>query len=269
MPSLLAKKKHQAGQYIKYLTLAKSIHKVHPPFAFDFYKNILKKDMPLQEEKTIKQIKARGKRNQNVIEHTDMGAGSGTRKYKRNHKRVSEIVKSTAIPHKYGRILFNLVKHYQPKNILEFGTATGMSTLYLALSKPQDSKIITLEGCEETATVARSNFKKTNAKGIEILTGDFALVLPVAMQKLSQIDMVYIDGNHVKKPTLEYFKTLLNQIHNDTIIVFDDVHWSNEMTEAWNTIQKNDNVTLSIDLFKMGIVFFKKELAKQHLILRY
>ena len=199
-----------------------------------------------------------------------MGAGSGGKTYTRKYKHVSRIVKNTATSNKFGKVLYNLVQYYQPQNILEFGTATGISTLYLALAKTKDSQLITMEGCAEASTVARSNFKKARVKDeIQLLTGNFASVLPVAMEKMPRIDLVYIDGNHAKAPMLEYFNMLLPHVHNNTIFVLDDIHWSKEMTKAWDIIRNNDQVTLSIDLFHMGIIFFKKELSSQHLILRY
>ncbi|MCF8308169.1 MAG: class I SAM-dependent methyltransferase [Bacteroidales bacterium] len=223
-----------------------------------------------QDRKLIQRIRSKGLKNRNIIEHTDMGAGSGGKTYTRKYKRVSRIVKNTAISHKFGEVLYNLVRHYRPQNILEFGTAAGISTLYLALARTEDSQLVTMEGCAETATVARSNFKKAHVKNdIQLLTGNFASVLPVAMEQMPRIDLVYIDGNHTKEPMLEYFNMLLPHVHNDTIFVLDDIHWSGEMTKAWDIIRNNEQVTLSIDLFRMGIIFLKKELSSQHLILRY
>lgn len=261
-------KTHQALEFLKHKSRSQSIHSVHPPFAFDFFNNILKKPIPAEKDKIITDIRQRGYRNRNVIEHSDMGAGAGNKHYIRTYKRVSQLVKKTAIHPRYGSVLYNLVAHYQPRNILEFGTSTGISTLYLATANT-NAQVYTMEGCAEVATVAHSNFKKTHLKNIEQLTGDFISVLPIAIRTMPSIDMVYFDGNHLKQPTLDYFNILLKKATNDTIFVFDDIHWSKEMTKAWDTIRQNEQITLSIDLFHMGIIFFKKELSKQHLILRY
>lgn len=268
MTVCIKNKNHQILEFLKYKSRSHSIHSVHPPFAFDFFNNILKKPIPAEKNKLIEDIRKKGYRNRNVIEHSDMGAGAGDKPYIRTYKRVSQLVKETAISPHYGQVLFNLVAHYKPKNVLEFGTSAGISTLYLAAANT-GAQIRTMEGCAEVATVAHSNFKKANIDHIEQFTGEFISVLPLALQTMPSIDMVYIDGNHMKQPTLEYFNILLNRANNETIFVFDDIHWSKEMTEAWNTICQNKKVTLSIDLFRMGIIFFKKELSKQHLILRY
>ena len=84
------------------------------------------------------------------------------------------------------------------------------------------------------------------------------------LKEHNQLDFVFFDGNHKKKPTLSYFKQCLEVAHEDSIFIFDDIYWSTEMTEAWQEIKKHPKVTLSIDCFEMGIVFFKKEQAKEH-----
>jgi len=265
----VTKASHRAVAYLNYLAKGTSIHKVHPPFAFDFYSNILKQKISPEKEKTLDQIRNKGLKNKNIIEHTDMGSRSGKRPYLRSFKTVGKIVKDSSISKKYGSVLFNLVRYYQPLQILEFGTAAGISTLYMALAKQNEARLITMEGCSETATVARSNFKKTHNNDIEVLTGEFDALLPLATKMMPQVDMVYIDGNHTKNATISYFNALLEHVHNNSIIVLDDIHWSGEMTEAWKEIIQNSEITLSIDLFKLGVVFFKKDLSKQHMILRY
>lgn len=265
----VTKASHKARAYLKYLAKSTGIHKVHPPFAFEFYSNVLKQKIPTEEEQTIERIRRKGLKNKNIIEHTDMGSRSGNKRYLRTFKSVGNIVRDTSISSKYGSVLFNLVRYFKPMHVLEFGTATGISTLYMALAQQNDGRLITMEGCSETATVARSNFKKAHVNDIEILTGEFDAVLPLALKMMPQIDLVYIDGNHTKSATIRYFNTLVDHVHNGSIIMLDDIHWSQEMTEAWEELIQKSDVTLSIDLFKIGIVFFKKDLSKQHMILRY
>jgi predicted O-methyltransferase YrrM len=87
---------------------------------------------------------------------------------------------------------------------------------------------------------------------------------------LSTVDFAFIDGNHRKEPTEKYFNELLAKTNNDSILVFDDIHWSREMEAAWDTIKNSPAVTCSIDLFFIGIVFFRKEFKeKQHFKIRH
>ena len=82
-------------------------------------------------------------------------------------------------------------------------------------------------------------------------------------------DFVFFDGNHRKDPTLRYFNWCLDKATDDSIFIFDDIHWSDDMESAWDDIKSHKRVTVTIDLFEMGIVFFKKKQAKQHFIVRF
>ena len=96
-------------------------------------------------------------------------------------------------------------------------------------------------------------------QNIQLLIGDFSKTLPVALDKIGRLDYAYIDGNHQKTPTLAYFEQCLEYSHSDTIFVFDDIHWSAEMESAWNEIKEHPKVTLTIDLFYMGLIFLSSD----------
>jgi predicted O-methyltransferase YrrM len=81
-------------------------------------------------------------------------------------------------------------------------------------------------------------------------------------------DLIYFDGNHQKKASLHYFEKLLPLAHNDSIFIFDDIHWSREMEEAWEQIKAHPRVRVSIDTFYWGLVFFRKEQEKEHFTIR-
>jgi predicted O-methyltransferase YrrM len=171
-------------------------------------------------------------------------------------------------PEKYGQLLFRLVNHFKPKNILEIGTSLGITTLYLATPDTL-SKVITLEGSEQTANVAALNFKMAEVKNIEIIRGEFSETLPAAIARLNTLDFVYFDGNHRREATLKYFKACLQRHNEESVFVFDDIYHSKEMFEAWKEIKEHSEVTLSLDLFSLGIIFFRRERIKQHFTLRF
>lgn len=144
------------------------------------------------------------------------------------------------------------------------GTSLGISTLYQAKADGR-ARVITLEGCPEIAAVAQENFKRLKANNIELMTGNFSTTLPQALRKMQRIDYVFFDGNHRKTATLNYFHEALKYAHEGSVFVFDDIYWSQEMMEAWEEIKAHPQVTLTIDIFYMGIVFFRKEqVTKEH-----
>ncbi|MFM7823858.1 MAG: O-methyltransferase, partial [Bacteroidota bacterium] len=163
--------------------------------------------------------------------------------------------------------LHRISKDLQPDNILELGTSLGISTMYLSAANPS-AKVITVEGCPKTAAHARDNFSKLGLENIESLVGDFDDQLPSVLNRTNSLGLVYIDGNHTYEATVRYFHTLLPKCGNETCIIFDDIHWSAGMENAWKEISNNSRVTMSVDLFYFGIVFFDSRLSKEHFKIR-
>lgn len=258
-----------AVKYIQYLLHASNGkgHGVHPPFVYDFVRKVLNsKKAPgyfLEIEALRKNLMA----DEQTITIEDFGAGS--RIFSSLERKISGIAKTSLKPAKYSRLLHNMMAYYQPKTTLELGTSFGITTAYLAKAN-LSGKVITMEGSEAIAAIARNNFEKLSIENIEIVPGNFNDTLPGVLQKNPVIDFAFIDGNHSKKPTLDYFHTLLPHLNNNSMLVFDDIHWSEEMEAAWAEIQASQQVRLSIDLFFVGIVFFKKELlTKSDFVIRY
>ena len=102
-----------------------------------------------------------------------------------------------------------------------------------------------------------------------MVTGNIDVTLEKHVENAEKIDFVFFDANHKRKPTLKYFEICLRKSHDKTIYVFDDIHWSGEMKQAWQLICAKQVITLSIDLFQLGIVFVDPGLSKQHYILAF
>lgn len=155
-----------------------------------------------------------------------------------------------------------------PDEILEIGTAMGISTMYIATAAPQ-SKIITMEGCAVIAEKARENFNKFGLDNIDLALGNFNNLLKKTLDNFDKLDFVLIDGNHKKEPTLDYFSHILPKLHPESIVMIDDIHWSRGMEAAWDEISKRQEVSISIDLFKMGILLFREGIAKENFVLKF
>lgn len=242
-------------------------HGIHSPFVFDFIKQV-KNDK--KQYSCFQLIEARRKallHDSTIIEVEDFGAGSSV--IKTNKRVVKDIARSSLKPKKFSQLLFRMVQYYQPKTILELGTSFGITTAYLA-SGYATSKIFTCEGASNIAAIAKYTFSKLNLQNIDLTEGDFKNTLPQLLQELKHIDFAFVDGNHRKAPTLDYFTQLLQYSHLYTILVFDDIHWSAEMEDAWASIQQHQAVTLTIDLFFIGIVCINSDIkVKQHFTIRF
>ncbi|MFM7177236.1 MAG: O-methyltransferase [Bacteroidota bacterium] len=252
--------------FLKHFFASVNEHGVHSPFLYKLLIEGIYNQKKLLETEAIERIRKNLKSDHTKIQVTDLGAGSVV-DGKAKTRSISFICQSFAKNPKLCGVLHRITKHLQPNNILELGTSLGISTMYLSAANPS-AKVITVEGCPKTAAHARDNFSKLGLENIESLVGDFDDQLPSVLNRTNSLGLVYIDGNHTYEATVRYFHTLLPKCGNETCIIFDDIHWSAGMENAWKEISNNSRVTMSVDLFYFGIVFFDSRLSKEHFKIR-
>ena len=253
-------------RYIKYLFRAKSKHSAQAPFIYELITQVIDKITDDNSCENIESLRKELCEQERTIMITDFGAGSTINNSKT--RKVKDVAKNSAKNAKFGKLLYRIIQFYKPKNILELGTSLGISTSYLAKADA-NAQVFTFEGCPETAKIAEENFEKQNIKNTSITLGDFNLTLTEKLKEIKTIDLAFIDGNHQEKPTIAYFEKCLEYANNNTIFVFDDIHWSDGMGNAWNYIKAHSRTTLTIDLFFVGIVFVKSELSKENFTIRF
>ncbi|MCU4156311.1 class I SAM-dependent methyltransferase [Carboxylicivirga sp. A043] len=258
----------QIKSYLKYLLKAryKKGYGLHSPFVFNLVREVFYCEHKYYAFDEVKDYCEKLKHSDIIIEPVDYGAGSVN--FRKNTRKVSAMVSKSSISNKYGELLFRILVQENPKTILELGTSVGVSSLYFSLSDKRRN-VYTIEGCANTAQVAKTTFEEMGCTNVNQIVGQFQDVLPDLCTQLKQLDFVFFDGHHDKVATLNYFNNCLPYAANDSVFVFDDIHWSKGMEEAWEIISSHPKVTVSIDLFQLGIVFFKKECQKQHFVVRY
>lgn len=258
-----------AKKYIQYFFTAANSkgHGTHSPFIYKFIRDILNDKKKYPEYETIEQLRKQLLQEKKVIEVQDYGAGSRTLSTKK--RRIKDIAGTSLKPRKYAQLLFRMIRHFSPKNIIEIGTSLGITTCYIATASKK-SKVITLEGSADIAMIARNNFKSAALTNIKLVEGNFDNTLQNALSLIDSVSLAFIDGNHTKEATLNYFSALKQTSNEQSIFIFDDIHWSKEMELAWDEIKNSSGVTLTIDLFFIGIVFFNKDFkVKQHFTIRF
>ncbi|MDP4261924.1 MAG: class I SAM-dependent methyltransferase [Bacteroidota bacterium] len=235
---------------------------------FEFITKILNDKTDYPSYRQVEDLRRQLLKNETIINVDDLGAGSTISKT--SQRMIASIAKNAAKPAKFGQLLYRMIKYYQPGTILELGTSLGITTSYLSLANPA-AKLITLEGAKEISAIARESFKKQELQNVELIEGNFDDTLsPVITSLPSPVGFSFIDGNHRLEPTIRYFETILPKIHNFSLVVLDDIHWSREMEQAWKHCKDHPRVTLSIDLFFIGILIFRKEIReKQHFSIRF
>ena len=240
-------------------------HGIHSPLVFDFVREVLYQKEKSSQLDEIEWYRDWQVNSPVILRNSNFGAGS---KVNSKSSPLGRLIKTSSVSPKIGAFLFYLAKWLNAENILEIGTSVGMSTLYLASACPK-ANIITLEGDKQRVKYAKHSFEFMNFNNISVIEGDFDVTLIQAIDKLPKLDMVFFDGNHSPEPTLRYFKQCLKSKHDGSVFVFDDIRWSNEMFKAWQVISQHNSVSVSIDMFNVGVILFRKGIAKQHFMINF
>ncbi len=261
---------HQVFAFLRYWLLRSgNSHGLHSPFVFGLYTTVIRHTGQYAAYAKVEKRRQELLSSQQVLEVTDFGAGSQVAGAGGRRRAVRDIARHAAKSPRLAQLLFRLVNHFRPATILELGTSLGLTTAYLALADSR-KQVITFEGCPTTAAVARHTFTQLNIRNVRLIEGNLDATLPATLANLAQpLDFVFFDGNHRYEPTLRYFEQCLSRAHEDSVFVVDDIHWSAEMERAWAAIKAHPSVTVTIDLFYVGLVFFRKKQRREDFWLRY
>jgi predicted O-methyltransferase YrrM len=246
--------------YLKFLFQGTNKYNIHSPMVHDFIENILDNSIKYYSFVGIEHVRSLLLKQNEAIELKDLGAGS---KYIRSSTSTINILtkKVQSRPEK-AQIIFRIASFFQMKNILEIGTSLGLTTAYLSNAN-KNGKVTTIEGDPKVAKLAQKNFNTLKLKNVELINKSFDEIIPLLLK--NQFDLIFFDGNHSKEATLRYFYWLVEHANEDSIFIFDDIYWSNDMKQAWKEICNFDKVMLSLDIFSLGMVFFKKNREKEHI----
>lgn len=228
---------------------------------------LVKNPNPFGDFEELKKLRKQLSVNSEMIAVTDFGAGS--KKLNSTHRNIKQIVTHGIAPQKQAEFLYRLMNFLNPKTVVELGTSVGLTSLYLAKAAPK-ATVYTLEGCENLTAFSSQLFKTNHVKNITSITGNFNDTLPKLLDLLTTVDVLYIDGNHAYDPTMRYFELALQKKNDYSVFIFDDITWSEGMQQAWREICAHPEVTLSLDFFFFGVIFFRKEHKhKEHFSLKF
>ncbi len=254
-------------KYINYKLTSYTEHDIHSPFVYELYMELIKNKYQFNDFNELDQIRKQLLNDYSIIEVNDFGAGSKISNT--NRRTIKSIAKYGISQKKQSEFLYRLMNKYNPKVIVELGTSIGLTSMYLAKAS-QKANIYTIEGCVNLCQFSQKLFQKNNIKNIHTINGNFDIKFSELLSQLDTIDVLYIDGNHTYTSTINYFKTALTKKNNKSIFIVDDINWSSDMQQAWKEIHHHPDVSLSIDFFSFGLIFFRSEQKqKEHFVLNF
>lgn len=252
---------------VQHYITANSLHGTHSPFIYSFYKEVFDNDLQLDFYAKIEAQRSILKRNQSSIEFVDYGA-KGSNSGMSKKKKVSSIAKKSLKKAKWGRALNRLVKYLKPKEVIELGTSLGITTSYMASGFDQ-SQVVTFDGSTQVLEESKQVWFNLGLENITTIEGNIDITLPSYLERKSAIEIVFVDANHQENATIKYFDQLYPLCSEKSVLIFDDIYWSLGMKKAWEYIKAHPSTFQTIDLFELGIVFFRRTQEKEHFKLKY
>ncbi len=255
-------------KYLKYILLSRHGrgHGIHSPFVFDLVSRVFRNRIDQSLAGKIEQIRKIMRSDRRSILVNDLGSKSD--RSETESRKVSDLAHYSPVTAKYGRLLANMAAEFGKPLIIELGTSLGISTLYMA-AYCDDATVVTIEGCKETAALARQNFVDAGVNNINILEGSFDEILTKFPYHNVEPGLIFIDGNHRKDAVLKYFNLLSEMSGNNTVFIIDDINYSRGMTEAWDELKLHKRVSVSIDIFRMGMLFLREGINHNDYVIRY
>jgi predicted O-methyltransferase YrrM len=262
----------KAKRYLKFLWYSKNQHGIHSPFVYKlitqcFYNKNYFKAYGIWDNAQIKILESK-----EILEVENLGAKSKV--FERNKRAVSTIAEQTSISKKRARLMIRLVDYLSVENALELGTSIGLGSFSIAGNGK--TSLTTVETCQKTSAFADQLFKSEGLENITTLSSSFSEYLQnfgsrkniEQADSINKFDLVFINGHHDGEDTLNYFEFLLAFKHNDSLFIFNDIHLSPSMEKTWEQIKVHEDVKVTIDTFKWGLVFFRQEQVKQDFVIR-
>lgn len=169
---------------------------------------------------------------------------------------VGAVCRLASKPPFWARLLFAVVREYQPQRGVELGTCLGLSAAYQGaamLLAGNGGKLHTLEGADSLAEQSRGNLASLQLGNVTVVAGRFEQTLAGVLQDAGRVDYAFIDGHHDEQATIAYFRQLLPRLAPGAVLVFDDISWSPGMARAWQVISADPQVRVAVDLRAVGI----------------
>ena len=250
------------AESIKYRWNAKGRHGTHSPFVFAFTDECQRIPLDQAVVDGLKTIESLYLQSDEVIQVNDQGVGSHRLS---NQRKVRGIYRVSSSKGKFGRLLFQLSRHYAPKNILEFGTSLGVGTYCLAKGNPE-GQVVSIDACANTQAVARRMLERMKVENCTLINSTFDEYLAQIPKEI--FDLVFIDGHHDGEALLRYLEALKDNTHDDTIFILDDIRWSASMFDAWQKIIDDSAYHVTMDFFRMGMILRRPQQRKEHFVVK-
>lgn len=237
----------KAFSLLQHLIKAKTRHGVHSPFIYRLLDEVIYDFRAKKVYQEIEGLRA---------------------EFLQNERNKTFLNNNSLISPSLAQLVHRLVADLKPQNSIELGARMGICTAYLAKAA-SEANIISISRNFETLSITEENLQKLNIRNVELLSGNVDELLPKLLDGILKLDFILIDGNHSKISILNYFNCCLPKMSDHSMMILEDIYQNEDMKSAWQEIKSHPDVSVTIDLFWMGLVFVRRAQNKENFKIRF
>lgn len=225
---------------------------IHSPFMFDLLTNVIEFKGAYYAFEFLEQIRKEQLQILNQLEREGGNQLSDFFKGKRSDLKSGK---------KIDQLLYRLVNYFCPGYIYHIGGGVGVCSAYLAKVNSR-AQVFHVSDESISASFVVPLWRENGIENIKFIDwGDMSFSRSLDFVILSQ---------YVKDEILEnLWERLSDGIHDKTVVVVRGIRDSSYRKVFWKKVRRDPKVRVSIDLFGLGFLIFRKGMQKQHYRIPY
>lgn len=229
------------GTYLHFISKATNQHGVHSPFVYDLAINCIYNH---QRYEGYKSIKSYQQKIAPLFHETSR--------------------KTPQFSAKKSKLLHRLACHFSPKIIIDHSYSTGQVAAALSSYKSVKTLYSSISSEKHTEDL-KSLLRSTQQANIAFS--------PSAMDHFfsttdTSFDLAFLSSTDQAENSYKQYLKLLPSATEESILIIDNIYQSQATEKAWNAIKQHEQTRVTVDLFYVGVVFFRTAQVKQHFRLR-
>jgi len=233
-------------------------HSIHSPFLFHLITKIIEDKKRLPEYDSTKKLKKKV-----LVLLNNRSDQSFTKVYQAFNLPPSnprKLYRRVELPFRYGKVVFRLIREFKPSSVINYGPAFGAILALMAMANT-DNYIYQVISDPLYENVCKELFNDLVISNIQFIPEN----------SLPEVNPEFIVINYSNNPdcTQILVQKYIEAHGSDDVLIIKGIHDSKEMEAIWQEFIENDQVHVTLDLFEIGIAFFRKGLQKENFVLKY
>lgn len=220
------------GSYLRYLLQRKSKFSIHSPFVYEFMTKVVNDSGSNRDYDTL--------------------------------WRISRLLDGKNYPNrrrrKQGRLLYRMVRYFEPETVLTFGKLSALDTSALALGNLQTKVYL------EQSSDFLETLNSMGVVNVNLIRHDSN---EEEQYERLNTGFVYYSLDDFGEDSWNNLEDGFAEVDEDLVLVFEGIHHSRHTEAAWEAIKASEGVSISMDLYCVGLVFFRDGIEKQDFVLKY